>query len=77
MESIYTELALYGSKNLCAKTDTVFLPISEVYGCTVSLCQLDCKIRSAVIRAAQAAALEETLETSKTREPTSRLKAPL
>ena len=23
MDSIYTELALYGSKNLCARTDTV------------------------------------------------------
>ena len=37
MESIYTELALYGSKKQCAKTDTVFLPISEVCNCTVSL----------------------------------------
>ena len=36
MESIYTELALYGSKNECAKTDTVFLPISEVCDGTVS-----------------------------------------
>ena len=24
MESIYTKLALYGSKNLCARTDNVF-----------------------------------------------------
>ena len=24
MESIYTDLALYGSKNECARTDTVF-----------------------------------------------------
>ena len=30
MESIYTELALYGSKNGCARTATIFLPISEV-----------------------------------------------
>ena len=37
MESIYTELALYGSKNECARTDTVFLPISEVCNGTVSL----------------------------------------
>ena len=37
MESIYTELALYGSKNECASTDTVFLPISEVCDGTVSL----------------------------------------
>ena len=37
MESIYTELALYGSKNECARTDTVFLPISEVCDGTVSL----------------------------------------
>ena len=37
MESIYTELALYGSKNECARTDTVFLPLSEVCDGTVSL----------------------------------------
>jgi hypothetical protein len=39
MKSIYTELALYGSKNECARTDTVFLPISEVCDGTVSLRQ--------------------------------------
>ena len=37
MESIYTELGLYGSKNECARTDIVFLPISEVCDGTVSL----------------------------------------
>ena len=37
MESIYTELALYGSKNECARTDTVFLLIPEVCDGTVSL----------------------------------------
>ena len=37
MESIYTELGLYGSKNKCARTDTVFLLISEVCDGTVSL----------------------------------------
>ena len=37
MESIYTELALNGSNNECARTDTVFLPISEVCDGTVSL----------------------------------------
>ena len=37
MESIYLELALCGSKNLCAWTDTVFFPISEVSKGTVSL----------------------------------------
>ena len=37
MESIYTKLALYGSNNLCARIDTVFLPISEVCNGTVSL----------------------------------------
>ena len=37
MESIYTELALYGSKNECARTDTVLLPTSEVCDCTISL----------------------------------------
>ena len=36
MESIYIELALYGIKNECARTDTVFLPISEVCNDTVS-----------------------------------------
>ena len=30
MESIYTELPLYGSKNECARTDTVFYPMTEV-----------------------------------------------
>ena len=37
MKSIYKELALYGSKNECARTDTVFLPISEVSDGKVSL----------------------------------------
>ena len=37
MESIYTELALYGSKNECARTDTIFLLISEVCNGKVSL----------------------------------------
>ena len=37
MESIYNELAVYGSENECARTDTVFLPISEVCDGTVSL----------------------------------------
>ena len=37
MESIYTELALYGSKHECARTDNVFFPISEVCDGTVSL----------------------------------------
>ena len=37
MESIYTDLALYGSKNYCARTDTVFYPISKVCSGTVSL----------------------------------------
>ena len=37
MEGIYTELALYGSKNKCARTDTVFLPTSEVCNATISL----------------------------------------
>ena len=38
MESIYTKLALYGSKNECAKPDNVFSPIAEVCDDTVSLC---------------------------------------
>ena len=37
MESIATKLALYGIKKECARTDTVFLPISEVCNGTVSL----------------------------------------
>ena len=37
MEIIYTELALYGSNKLCARNDTVFLPISEVCNDMVSL----------------------------------------
>ena len=37
MESIYTELALYGSKNDCARTDNVFSPISEICDGRVSL----------------------------------------
>ena len=37
MESIYTELALYGSKHECARTDHGFSPISEVCDGTVSL----------------------------------------
>ena len=37
MESIYTGLALYGSINECARTETVFLPVSEVCNGTVSL----------------------------------------
>ena len=37
MESIFPELALCGSKNVCARTDTVFFPISEVSEGTVSL----------------------------------------
>ena len=37
MESIHTQLALYGSKNKCTMTDTVILPISEVCNGTVPL----------------------------------------
>ena len=37
MKSIYTELALYDNKKQCARTDTVFLTISEVCNGTVSL----------------------------------------
>ena len=37
MERIYNKLALYWSKNECAKTDNVFSPISEVCDGTVSL----------------------------------------
>ena len=44
MESIYTKLALYGSKNDCARTDNVFFPISEVCDGTASLAQKRKKI---------------------------------
>ena len=37
MESIHTNLALYGSKNEFAMTDNVVFPISEVCDGTVSL----------------------------------------
>ena len=37
MESIYIELALYGSQIECARADNVFSPISEVCDGTVSL----------------------------------------
>ena len=37
MESIYTKLALYGNQNQCARTKTVFLPLSEVCDGLVSL----------------------------------------
>ena len=37
MESTFTDLALYGSKNLCARTDNGFSLISEVCDGTVSL----------------------------------------
>ena len=36
MKSINTELALCGHKNKCARTETVFFPISEVSEGTVS-----------------------------------------
>ena len=37
MKSIYPELALCGSKNECATTDTVFFRISETSNGTISL----------------------------------------
>ena len=37
MESIYTELALYGNKKECASADNVYIPISEVCYGMVSL----------------------------------------
>ena len=41
MEGIYTKLALYGSINDCARTDNVFLPISEVCNGTISLLKIN------------------------------------
>ena len=40
MESLYTELALYGTKNEFSRTDNVFIPMSEVCDGTVSLCKI-------------------------------------
>ena len=40
MEIMYTELALYERTNLCARTDNIFSPISEVCNGTVSLISL-------------------------------------
>ena len=37
MKNIYPEFTLCGSKNVCARTDIVFSPISEVSEDTVSL----------------------------------------
>ena len=37
IESSYTELALYGNKSECARTDNVFPPISEFCNGTVCL----------------------------------------
>ena len=51
MEGMYTELALYGSKNECARTDNVFFPISEVFNGTVSLVSCNCKDHMLVLEA--------------------------
>ena len=40
MKSRFTELALYGSTNQCGRTDTLFLPKSEVCDGTVSLVKI-------------------------------------
>ena len=40
MKSIYTELALYGSKNESARNDNVLCPISEICNSMVSLKEL-------------------------------------
>ena len=50
MESLFTESALYGSKIECAKTDTVFLSISEVCDNTVSFSILYACIASPRVR---------------------------
>ena len=44
MGSIYAKLALYCSKNECARTDIVFLPISKVCNGTVSFGIIGCLI---------------------------------
>ena len=45
MESIYANLALSGSTNECARTDTVFFPISQVYTRGVTLVLLVQKLQ--------------------------------
>ena len=50
MESIFTKLALYGSKNECARTDNVFSPISEVCDGTVSLIEYPGMIWNGVVK---------------------------
>ena len=49
MESIYTKLALCGSKKECARTENVFSPISEVCDGTVSLVILDKNIDNLIL----------------------------
>ena len=44
MVSLYTELALYGCKNECARTDTAFLSTSEVCDGMVSLKHEDIRL---------------------------------
>ena len=41
MDSLSLEFALYGSKNKCARTDTVFFPISQVCTRGVTLTKLE------------------------------------
>ena len=48
MESIYTELALYGSTNECARTNTIFLTISEVCDSMVSLSEMHLLTRNLI-----------------------------
>ena len=50
MKSIYTELALYGTKNEGAKTEKVLFPISEVCDGTVSLKRIKLSIHRLVYR---------------------------
>ena len=50
MESLCSELALYGSKNECAKTDNIFSLISEVRDGTVSLIVFKCSLHTLVVR---------------------------
>ena len=67
MESIYPKLALCGRKNLCARTDTVFYPISEVSEGTVFLIK-QCKtveLPSASFVSCSSLRLEELLDVFK------------
>ena len=60
IKSLNPELALYGSKNLCARTDNVFLQLSQVSEGAVSLIIFEHRTREC--RAKLTPTLEVTLK---------------